>query len=601
MKRKPILYVLSGLALASMLASCGTNSPLSSTSSADGLQEAYESYKANGGTQTYEEWLSSIKQAAGSDVSSLLTGSGAPSNELGKDGDTYINLDTFEYYVKTKGSWAKTGQIKETEKHTVNFYVGTDLEKSIEVTHGSKIEEPSIEDFPGYTITSWHTKENGGTTWAYNDCVVTSDLNLYASYTPNSYTVTLEEEDFGLGDKIYLIDYKADYDFTGAYAKDGYSYSLLDSEGNSYPLKGKWGVAKDMTLSVNWIGLAHTLTLVSSDLAKGEASVAEGKPRYNEKITVTATPTSGNAFYGWYNGEELLSYESSYTFSMPNEDLTLKARFISESDYEKIVKFAMRPTLSEDKMSVTYGLYPQTHVSDSTIINALKKAEYMQSKQSWWVEYNGDYYVKMTAAPASDATDYVYSDNSPITKGSEDWFKVEPIKWNIKESKDGVYTLFSDLLLDYQQYATVETANDYHSSFLRNYLTSSFYYSAFSYDSSFLRETQVDVAPMDNNSCEGSSAGHAACVDKVFPLSMVDYRFGLESGAIKGIISDYARALGAKRESSTSYCGAYWTSSPTRDTTNQAFCINTDENKKSMVVTSYNCIRPAIQVKIPTL
>ncbi len=48
----------------------------------------------------------------GADGSSLLTGSGAPDSSLGKDGDSYIDLLTFDYYVKSDSSWNKVGNIK---------------------------------------------------------------------------------------------------------------------------------------------------------------------------------------------------------------------------------------------------------------------------------------------------------------------------------------------------------------------------------------------------------------------------------------------------------------------------------------------------------
>ena len=591
MKRKAILYVFSGLTLVSMLSSCGGETSSSSgTSTASEIYAVYEAYKASGGTLSYDEWLASIKGEKG---------------DKGDEGasiiDTKIDENGHLIITLSNGKTIDAGQVKEASKHTVNFYIGGEIEKSIEVADGGKIEEPSKDEFPGCSITSWHTKEDGGEKWDFGLDMVKGDLNLYAFYTPNTYSVTLKDDEFGLGDKFYTLTYKESYDFTGAYSKDGYSYTLLDSDGDSYPLKGKWTTAKDMVLNVTWLGLSHSLTLISNSSKAGSAAITEGNTRYNEKVTVTATPNEGYAFYGWYNGDELLSYESVYTFSMPNEDLTLQAAFLPESEMEKVSRFAMRPTLSEDKKSVTYGIYPQTHVGDKETINGLKEAEHMQGKQYRWIQYNGDYYAKVTAAPHGDATDYIYSDSTVIAKDSEDWFKCEPIKWNIAESDEGVYTLYSDLLLDYQQYATTDSANDYYSSYLRNYLTNSFIYSAFSYDRSFLRETNVNVTPMDSNSCEGSSSGHKACSDKVFPLSMVDYRFGLESGSSEGIISDYARALGAERESSASYHGAYWTSTPTRDSTSEAFCISASGGKQSTNVTSYACLRPAIQVKIPTL
>ena len=48
----------------------------------------------------------------GKDGSSVLTGEGKPASTLGKDGDSYIDTDTFDYYAKANGEWTKAGNIK---------------------------------------------------------------------------------------------------------------------------------------------------------------------------------------------------------------------------------------------------------------------------------------------------------------------------------------------------------------------------------------------------------------------------------------------------------------------------------------------------------
>ncbi len=151
------------------LASCGMaiNEPGSSSSDPE-IQAIYQTYRDNGGTLSYEEWLASIKGEPGKDGvtptigengnwwigesdtgvkaegttptvtinddgywvingtvttikatgdkgkdgTSILTGKGAPEGTIGKDGDSYIDTDTFDYYVKADGVWGKSGNIK---------------------------------------------------------------------------------------------------------------------------------------------------------------------------------------------------------------------------------------------------------------------------------------------------------------------------------------------------------------------------------------------------------------------------------------------------------------------------------------------------------
>lgn len=48
----------------------------------------------------------------GKDGTSLLTGKGIPSTSLGSVGDSYIDTDTWDYYVKGEDGWVKAGNIK---------------------------------------------------------------------------------------------------------------------------------------------------------------------------------------------------------------------------------------------------------------------------------------------------------------------------------------------------------------------------------------------------------------------------------------------------------------------------------------------------------
>ena len=43
----------------------------------------------------------------GKDGTSFRTGEGVPSEELGIDGDTYLDVSTFDLYVKSDGKWTK--------------------------------------------------------------------------------------------------------------------------------------------------------------------------------------------------------------------------------------------------------------------------------------------------------------------------------------------------------------------------------------------------------------------------------------------------------------------------------------------------------------
>ena len=99
----------------------GCSSPRSEPSDNTSVDKRYEIYQlaVDAGYQgTYEEWLQTIKGKDGvdgkdgSDGTSLLTGNGVPSSSMGKNGDSYIDLDTWDFYVKESNEWVKKGNIK---------------------------------------------------------------------------------------------------------------------------------------------------------------------------------------------------------------------------------------------------------------------------------------------------------------------------------------------------------------------------------------------------------------------------------------------------------------------------------------------------------
>lgn len=118
MKNKTVKLLL-GLGLLSLLITgCGQKREQPAENNGeeqeqnDQIYEIYKLYASNGGQLSYEEWLQTIKGAPGADGLSLLTGNGLPNASLGKDGDSYIDFMTWNYYIKANGSWTLKGCLK---------------------------------------------------------------------------------------------------------------------------------------------------------------------------------------------------------------------------------------------------------------------------------------------------------------------------------------------------------------------------------------------------------------------------------------------------------------------------------------------------------
>ena len=122
----------------------------------------------------------------GKDGLSTLTGHGTPESSLGVDGDSYVDLDTFYYYVKESGSWVKKGNLSAYDKYVVNFYCDDELVETQIVDSDSKAERPLVTEYDSKTITSWHVEGYENRPWIFDGYYcdrVTDNVDLHASYT----------------------------------------------------------------------------------------------------------------------------------------------------------------------------------------------------------------------------------------------------------------------------------------------------------------------------------------------------------------------------------------------------------------------------------
>ena len=71
-------------------------------------REIYQLAVSSGYEGSYEEWLDSIR---GENGSMILFGEGAPSSNIGKTGDGYLDTSTWDIYFRNTNGWQKVGNI----------------------------------------------------------------------------------------------------------------------------------------------------------------------------------------------------------------------------------------------------------------------------------------------------------------------------------------------------------------------------------------------------------------------------------------------------------------------------------------------------------
>lgn len=366
----------------------------------------------------------------------------------------------------------------------------------------------------------------------------------------------------------FLDPTKEGYEFTGWFDNNGKRIMGITPE-----------TTGNLILNARWTPNQNALLVTSEDDSKGTVAITSGSGYSDESITVKATPAFGYLFAGWYHFNSLVSTSLTYTFTMPKEDHSLVAHFAF--DEAAAEKYAMKPVLSKDGKTMTYGLYPQKNVNDASLLSALNRLTNPES--NGWYLYQETFYAKVSAKPRQSG--YKFDNGTTIVEGTTYWFKCEPIQWNILnvgkgDYYHGEYYLLSSLLLDAhcfyrsQEERVIENEtiypNNYKYSDIRTWLNDDFYNTAFAFSKSFILTSEIDNSGATTESvnnwwtCEDTE-------DKVFLPSYQDYLnsdYGFSSStdslsSRQCKTTDWARASGVYYYKKLNpYYSPYWTRSP---------------------------------------
>lgn len=184
---------------------------------------------------------------------------------------------------------------------------------------------------------TYDTTKYSGITWSDGSTETSRTFKLeFSQYayivTPisrNTFRVTLNAENchdltgadvYGVGNSVIVTAVPDDgYTFKGwkkndVFVSDSTTYIFTMPSQNVY-----------LTAVAELTG-THTVSVSASPLAGGTVS-GGGTVSSGGSTTISATPNANYSFTGWYEGEERISTESSYTVTNITEDRTFVARF----------------------------------------------------------------------------------------------------------------------------------------------------------------------------------------------------------------------------------------------------------------------------------
>jgi hypothetical protein len=212
---------------------------------------------------------------------------------------------------------------------------------------------------------------------------------------------------------------------------------------------------------------------------------------------------------------------------------------------------------------IFFGEYPQSAKSEDVEI-----LEKIDKVQNYYLGSDGKRYALLNVNSSEDVDegDCGCSNDESIIKGSECYFKVEPLKWRILSITDGKALILSERIIDNISYAYVGGNNNYKKSNVRVWLNKTFYKIAFnSSEKKLIKSTVVDNSS-HSTGYEHNKYACANTTDKIFLLSyreIVDYDHVFKDyKSRRKLVTDYAIARDVWVSETYKGNGSWWLRSP---------------------------------------
>ena len=199
---------------------------------------------------------------------------------------------------------------------SIRYYDGSNLLFVDTSRTGEQYEANYKPTIIGYVFNKWVDAQ--GNTFTAD--TLWESLNLYADKTANKYTVTLDENGGNeLDKKEFEISYgsaftlpipsRIGYSFAGWYVNNT---QITDASGKSTT---PWSIPEQTQLNAHWQANDYDVIVSLNDTEAGSV-LGDGKHAFDSSVTVSSITNSGYTWVGWFDGDELLTRNHSYTFTM---------------------------------------------------------------------------------------------------------------------------------------------------------------------------------------------------------------------------------------------------------------------------------------------
>ena len=212
------------------------------------------------------------------------------------------------------------------EKVSVTFYTD-DIMQIKSVTIGERVTAPSTPTKTGHTFAGWYTDQSYTTAWNFSTAI-TTDIILYAKWTPNSFDITY---DYNSAQTNATVQANYDSQLTAPADPNANGSKIFSGWYKDSAFTYRWDfstdvVHEDMTLYAQWLTDPVDITFDSN----GGSFVNGVAVEKGATVTAPTAPTRDwYSFSGWYSDAGL---STAWNFSNPvNSDMTLYAKWISNT------------------------------------------------------------------------------------------------------------------------------------------------------------------------------------------------------------------------------------------------------------------------------
>ena len=263
------------------------------------------------------------------------------------------------------GTWSYATNVALTASWTVNTYSvtfdangGSSTSSSTNVNYGSTFTLPTATR-TGYTFNGWYDENcnliSDGT-WNY-----TTDLSLTASWTVNTYSVTLDANGGSLDSTSLSVNYESTLTLPTP-TRTGYTFNGWYSDGTLIS-DGTWYYTTDLALTAKWTVNSYKLTY--NNVSNSNNLYVTLNYNYDGSTPFVQTVYSGAIFYypsiptrsgyvftGWYIDSECTTkYDFSGTFT---ENMTLYAGWTEMTMSYVYSEYQIDPSVYNSNSNYTY-------------------------------------------------------------------------------------------------------------------------------------------------------------------------------------------------------------------------------------------------------